>query len=186
MSKSAGNYYTMRDIVDRGHEPLAFRLLCLQSHYRSRLNFTWDSLGAAGNALQRLRRQVQDWKAAAGEPAAELSPAARELQDEFAEAVSDDLDTPHAVTVLWRAGDADLQPDQRLALVLDLDRVLGLGLEEQAARAGKLPEEVRELIRERDRARQEADYERADAIRDRLQGMGFEVQDTADGTKVRF
>lgn len=184
MSKSAGNYYTLRDLLERGVEPLAFRLLCLQSHYRSRLNFTWDSVAAAERGLERLYARAQAWQQASGGPAAELSPASREVEAAFRECVADDLDTAQALSVLWEAVDSDLDPTQELALVGRLDEVLGLGLLERAAWAADLPQEVQALVEEREQARSVKDYQSSDAIRQRLGEMGYEVLDTPGGTRV--
>jgi cysteinyl-tRNA synthetase len=146
------------------------------------MDFSWDALESAHDRLIRLRQRMADWSAAAQN---ELSPEAREFDREFRDAVADDLDLPEALSVLGRAVTARFPEADKYALLAGWDVVLGLDLERAAREGFDVPAEVRDLIEERDRARAGKDFDRSDAIRSRLIQMGWEVMDTADGTKVR-
>ncbi len=182
MSKSAGNFYDLRDVEARGHSPLALRLLFLQARYRTQVNFTWDALAGAERALERLRSRVAAWSRdpRGGEPPGRAGYEAR-----FRAAVDDDLDTPRALAVLAEMeGDEGLPPAARWRSALAFDRVLGLDLD-RAAEAS-LPRGAEELIARREAARAGRDWAAADRLRDELAGMGVEVSDTRSGTTWRL
>ena len=200
MGKSLGNFYTVDDLVDRGFEPLAYRYFSLNAHYRSKLNFTWDALRGAQTALHRLWQRVNELAtrvpaqaldqilagrhSVAGDPAAER----------FAAAVSDDLGTPQAMAVLWEVARRDDDPEQCLALLIDFDRVLALDLI-RAARGelqlnqqltgDDIPAEASALLDKRERARSARDWVAADAIRNQLASMGYLIEDTPTGPKLK-
>jgi cysteinyl-tRNA synthetase len=181
MAKSARNIYRVTDLAEQGIDPLAYRLLCFGTQYRSEMDFNWEALEGQDRRLAELRRRMTEW----GGPAEALSPAAEAFDARFREALADDLAMPRAVVVLNEAVASDLPPGERYALLAGWDRVLGLDLE-RAAREGWEPTaEMRDLVSERDAARAVRDYARSDEIRDRLQEMGLEVMDTPDGTRVR-
>ena len=152
MSKSLGNIYRLADIEERGVEPLAFRYLTLGSHYRAKMNFTWEALLAAGNALNNLRHALlrlaaeealgKSKKNAAGEEKVAL-----QYDKKFRAALDDDLGTPAALAVAWEAlADEHLSPKSRLDLILGFDRVFGLRLKDALAKSGKIPTEVKQLV----------------------------------------
>jgi cysteinyl-tRNA synthetase len=107
------------------------------------------------------------------------------LDARFRDAVGDDLDMPTALVIVNEAASASIADEEKYALLASWDRVLGLDLERAAKRAWEPPEEVRELIAERDRARAARDYARGDELRGRLAEMGLDVMDTPEGTRVR-
>jgi cysteinyl-tRNA synthetase len=191
MAKSAGNFYDLRSVRERGHSPLAVRYLFLQARYRSQLNFTWEALAAAERALERLRARVGEWArdptVAAPEgpaPAPDAAEAARPYQERFRAAVEDDLDTPRALVVLSELeADESLPPAARFQTVAAFDRVLGLDLTRVVE--AELPPGAGELIERRERARGERDWAAADRLREQLAGMGVEVVDTRAGTTWR-
>jgi cysteinyl-tRNA synthetase len=182
MAKSTGNVFTIADIEDRGHDPLAFRFLCLQTRYRSMMDFRWDALEAADRTLTRIRQRMAGWVDA---PRDGLSPEAKEIDQRFRTAVSNDLDMPEAVKILNEVVSSSIPDGDKYALLASWDRVLGLDLERLAREGFEVPEEVQSLIEERDAARAARDFARGDEIRDRLTSMGWEVMDTPDGTTVR-
>jgi cysteinyl-tRNA synthetase len=127
---------------------------------------------------------MADW--ARGERPVELSTSAQEFDRRFRDALADDLDVPAALVVLEEARGSSTVPDaEKYALLASWDKVLGLDLERLAEEGWEPGEEIVALIRERDEARRARDFARADAIRDRLAGMGLEVMDSPEGTKVR-
>jgi cysteinyl-tRNA synthetase len=182
MSKSKRNITRVSELADQGIDPLAFRLLCFGTRYRSEMEFTWEALEAAHDRLVRLRNRMAEW--VAEEPDGH-SPEAKEFDERFREAVADDLDLPEALAVLGRAVTAPIPGGDKYALLSGWDAVLGLDLERFAREGFEIPQAVRDLIQERDRARAARDFDRSDRLRNRLIEMGWEVMDTSDGTTVR-
>ncbi|HEX8858397.1 MAG TPA: cysteine--tRNA ligase [Actinomycetes bacterium] len=188
MAKSAGNFYDLRTVRERGHDPLAVRHLFLQARYRSQFNFTWDALAGAERALGRLRDRMAEWSrspAGDGEALGGDTPALAAYQRRFRAAIDDDLDTPKALTVLGELeSDETLPPADRFRAVAGFDRILGLDLANVAGEV--LPDGAGELIARRERARAERDWAAADRLRDQLAGLGVEVVDTRSGTQWRL
>jgi cysteinyl-tRNA synthetase len=182
MSKSGGGFTTLKTLTDRGFHPLAYRLMCLQAHYRSELEFSYENLAAAQVRLKRLVMGVVGLKARAeGEGA--VSEAYRLRLDE---AVSDDLNTPRALPVLDDLlGDKKLSPADRLVTLAAFDAVLGLdlgaltreALRVRATEATIDADAIEAKLAERKEARAAKDFPRSDAIRDELTAAGVEVMD---------
>lgn len=183
MSKSSGDFRTLKTLIDAGIHPLAYRLMCLQAHYRSELEFSDENLSAALTRLKRLAitvRQLQD------RPPAPSSASATPYIERLDAAMSDDLNTPKALPVLDEMlADKKIAPADRLAALEDFDAVLGLRLatltrEELRVRpkAAAIDEEtVAERLLQRREARAAKDFPRSDAIRDELAAAGVEVMD---------
>ncbi|MEX2275443.1 MAG: cysteine--tRNA ligase [Actinomycetota bacterium] len=183
MAKSTGNVTRVIDLADHGYDPLSFRYLTFQTRYRSEMDFTDDAMKAADGRVKQLRQRMQGW--AAAERLGELVGVAADFDRRFREAVSEDLDMPHALVVLNEAvGSSEISDGEKHALLASWDTVLGLDLERLAG--DWFPtEEMRALMTERDAARASKDYTRADELRDRLTAMGLEVMDSPGGTEVR-
>jgi cysteinyl-tRNA synthetase len=182
MAKSRGNITRVSELPDAGIEPLAFRLLCFGTRYRSEMDFSWEALQAADRTLTRLRQRMADW--IAGERDG-LAPESKEMDRRFRDAVADDLDMPEAVKVLNQAVHGSLPDGDKYSLLASWDAVLGLDLERLAREGFEVPTEVQGLLDERDEARRDKDFARADDIRRRLAQMGWEVMDEAGSTRVR-
>jgi cysteinyl-tRNA synthetase len=184
MAKSAENFYTLRDLAERGHtEPLAARLLFLQSRYRAQMNFTLDALSAAERTLERWRRMLADW---AGDRSPESSDA-REYEKRFVAAVNDDLDTPAVMALVAEVVSAkELAPGEKFKVLSRWDRFLGLDLATQVERQHEIPPQAQELIEQREKARQKKDWGTADRLRHKLLSIGVEVEDTPEGPKPRL
>ncbi|MEP7033623.1 MAG: cysteine--tRNA ligase [Actinomycetota bacterium] len=181
MAKSAKNIKRVTDLAAEGVDPLAYRLLCFGTRYRSEMEFSWEALEGANRRLVELRRRMAAWGPAGGR-----SSAAAELDARFRDAIAADLDMPRAVVVLNEAVSSDLPGGEKYALLASWDEVLALDLERDAlGERWEAPEEVRALVAERDAARAAKDYARSDELRDRLQAMGLEVMDSAGDTEVR-
>ncbi len=185
MSKSAGGYITVPTIIEKGYDPVAYRLFLLGAHYRQQLAFSFDALDAAANALTRLRRAVIDLKAAAGDEAG--TPIA-EVMERFYAAANDDLNMPRCLAEMWGTLKSDADPADVYATLLAMDAVLGLGMDVmEAANTADDPEaaEIDALVLERTEAKKAKDFARADAIRDELTARGIVLEDTAEGTTWR-
>jgi cysteinyl-tRNA synthetase len=183
IAKSTGNVVLVEDLVAAGFDPLAFRLLCFGTRYRSEMEFTDEAIEGANERLRRLRHRMADWQGAVRTGG--LGGEAAELDRRFRDAVADDLDLPRAVEVLSETVTSGVPEGEKHDLLSTWDAVLGLDLDRLAREAGDVPEEVQALVRERDEARSQRDFERSDGIRDRLAEMGYEVMDTPVGTRVR-
>ncbi|MEN9405602.1 MAG: hypothetical protein RLY47_561 [Candidatus Parcubacteria bacterium] len=176
MSKSLGNFYTLQDLKNKGYyHLLAFRYLLLTSHYRSPLNFTFESLDAAYVAYDKLKTRL-----------AELPDGGainEEYKNRFDEALNDDLGTPQALAIVWEAlKDTSLSDADKKTTILSFDDALGLKLDEVVT--FEIPTEVSELAEKREAARLAKDWTTSDTLRKELQDLGFDVEDTASGPRI--
>ena len=176
MSKSLQNFYNIDDILARSIDPLAVRIMCMQTNYRKPLNFTWDSLLSAQTSLKKVQKAVQKIQNAGLGTVDELSKAT------FTEALCDDLNTAQALAVLWEVLGSAMPDADKYATLLDFDTVLGLGLKDVPA--FHITDEANNLIIERDKARAEKDYITSDELRKKLEALGYEVFDTPTGTTL--
>lgn len=166
MSKSLNNFITLQTLEEKGISPLAYRYWLLQSHYRKTVNFTWEALAAAETGFQRLQEKY-------------LSLSAGEVnqtqQQAFLALINDDLNMPQALAyALTEAKDQ--------VTWLEFDKVFGLGLADLEAEV--IPENILALAQEREAARQNKDWAKADELRKELEGAGYSVKDTEKGPKV--
>jgi len=180
MSKSLGNFYTIDDVVKKGFDPLALRYLFLGAHYRDTINFTWDSLQAAQNGLERLHSQVNSLKGETDRTvlSEEKERKVEAFRNSFLEALSDDLGTPKALAVLWEMLKSNIPSGDKYDLAMTFDEVLGLNLSQPATIKVEIPDEIQVMIDERDNLRKEGKFEEADKIRDEIKSRGFDVSDT--------
>ncbi|MGH2793207.1 MAG: cysteine--tRNA ligase [Actinomycetota bacterium] len=185
MAKSANNFYDLRDLAARGHsDPLAARLLFLQSRYRAQMNFTLDALGAAERTLDRWRRLVAEWTRKPGETIGQL---VEKYEERFLTSLNDDLDTPQLVALVAEVVSTDaLAPKDKSALLIRWDKVLGLDLSRGTGAARPIPSAAYDLIEQREKARAKKDYSTADRIRHKILSLGIEVEDTPEGPKPRW
>jgi cysteinyl-tRNA synthetase len=186
MSRSKGNVILVSTLEEWGVDPMAYRYLLLTAHYRSKLNFTDESLTAAQNALNNLRDDLASLSVEPADQAQTWSGAAQRVRDAFHAAINDDLDLPTALSITREvARDNTIAPAERRRLILDFDRVLGLRLDTVEAKTPRaLSDEALALVRERDEARAARNWKRSDQLRDQLKEMGFEVRDTPRGTEL--
>jgi cysteinyl-tRNA synthetase len=189
MAKSFGNYYTLRDLLNKGYNPIAIRYLLLATHHRQQLNFTFDGLEASKNALQRLYDFVDNLRMFKGEENnPEIEQILQKAKTDFDEALDDDLNTSGALGVVFTlVKDVNRiieekrisQPDASsvLEMINRFDFVLGLLKREELI----LDDEVKALIEKRIKARKEKDFKLADQIRKDLEGKGIILEDAPEG-----
>lgn len=180
MSKSLGNGYRVKDLEESGYNPLNLRYFYLTAHYKKTQNFTFEGLDAARNAYDRLVNFVKTWSEDSNKQKVNDFKISKEFKDKFITAIEDDFNLPNALAVVWELTKSDLQSDDKLGTLLDFDKVLGLGLENILAQPKEkdIPLEAQMLIEERNIARIEKDFKKADQIRDQLKSeFGVDVVD---------
>jgi cysteinyl-tRNA synthetase len=204
MSKSAGEFLRLQLLIDKGYHPLAYRMMCLQAHYRSELEFSWDGLGAALTRLKRVLMAVDTLKARHAELGSAPVPAApdgswtlervqgavgeklKPLLEKFDTAMADDLNTAVALTVVEDIlALKKVDPREKLVAVAAMDGVLGLDLLSLTRTDLRLPPknaqiaeaEIEEALGRRKAARAEKDFATSDAIREELAAKGVEAMD---------
>ncbi|WP_339826671.1 cysteine--tRNA ligase [uncultured Parasphingorhabdus sp.] len=187
MSKSSGDFLRVQLLIDKGIHPLAYRLMCLQAHYRSELEFTWDNLVAALTRLKRIVMGVERLREKAdGQTATIDHPALVQLRDKFDAALSEDLNSSKGLPLLEELlGLKKLPADQRLPLLSEMDSVLGLELDSLKRDQLRVrPADVKidessieAKLDQRQAAKAEKDFATADAIRDELTTQGVELMD---------
>ncbi len=183
MSKSAENFLTLNLLIKKGYEPLAFRYFCLNAHYRQQLTFTWEALDAAANAYARLKRTVLDLRPHHRDKDRAIERHLAALRA----AAEDDLNMPQALATMWTAvKDGRATGGDIYATLLEMDRVLGLGVADMAEEELTIsPEEIQRLIDSRASARKKRDFAQADAIRRQLAEQGIVLEDSPEGTTWR-
>jgi cysteinyl-tRNA synthetase len=180
MSKSLGNILTLRDLENKKINPLAFRYLVLTSHYRSKLNFTWQSLKAAQNAFAHLTYSLQQ---TLNDELKENKNLKIKYEKKFIDAVNDDLNVPKAMALVWQIiKDAHLSQKTKKQLLLEFDKILGLGLDR--IKPLKIPLKISRLAQEREKLRANKQFIQADALRKKIEELGYYIEDTAAGPLV--
>lgn len=193
MGKSLKNFYSLDDLSKKfGVEPLAFRMLCLSSHYRDKLNFTDKSIQDAQNTLNHLREFIirLNLRETSGKSTKIVKLAEKSIID-FDKCMTDDLATPKALATLFNLIKAvnstkDLSPsesDSVVRTIIHFDTVLGLCLDD--IKVSKVPSEIHKLAVEREDARKAGDFDLADKLRVKIEKSGFLIEDSADGPVVR-
>lgn len=179
MSKSLNNVYTISDLEAKGFSAMDYRMFNFTSHYRNKLNFTWDSLESAKIALNRLKEGYQKHEEGTKQVSNEKI---EEYKNKFNEAINDDLNMPLAMSVVWEVIKENDKSKQYAELLRKFDEVLGLKIDEK--NEIDLPEEVKELVEERKLARENKDWAKSDELRDRIVQMGYFVKDTKNGMEI--
>lgn len=183
MSKSLGNTYTLDILKEKGIEPLAYKIFCYTSHYRNKINFTFEGAEAAQKSLKRLREGYL--KHTEGDE--EISDfEIKDFEDRFLEAINDDLNMPVAMSIVWEIVKNPKKSKDLAKLLLRFDEVLGLDLKNAKIEDKKeeLPEEVLELMNRRKEARENKDWTLSDRLRDEINSLGYSVKDTKEGMEI--
>jgi cysteinyl-tRNA synthetase len=196
MAKSSGNFYTLRDIIARGIDPLAFKLFCLTAHYRQPINFTYTALTSAQQSLRHIHAASLHIKEM-GRHAYEEQACARaqqcidQLYANINNALDDDMNSPQALAALfefiktiYKEEKSFTKADYRefFNALCTSDRVFGLGIEDVSM--PDIPADVQTLVKEREKAREEKQWKTADDLRVRIEEKGYAVEDTSRGSRV--
>jgi cysteinyl-tRNA synthetase len=175
MSKSEGTGYSLEEIKAKGYNPLALRYFFLQAHYKSKQNFTWQAMAAAAKGLDNLYADVR-----------KLGKAGKVdegFKKKFMEYIADDFNLPQAIGLISQVLKSDLADEIKKGTLLDFDQVLGLDLDK--IKEIKVPPAVKKLAEQRETARQNKDWDKADEIRKKIERAGFKVEDKPDGFEIR-
>ncbi len=182
MSKSLGNVYLLKDLKEKGYDPLVYRLFSYSSHYRNKLNFTWEAIEATSKSLDRLKNGYQLHLVGKDEVEDEVIV---NLERKFQEAINDDLNMPAAMGVVWEVVRQEKKSPKFADLLAKFDTVLGLKIQQPMQKSQeKLPQEILDLVEERKQARVDKDWAKSDRLRDLIQSKGYEIKDTKEGTKI--
>lgn len=190
MSKSLGNTYTVKTLKEKGIDPLSFRYFCLNAHYRNKLNFTWDAVNSAQTSYKRLLEAALAHKSAkeAGD-----EEQVKGYVNSFFKAVGDDLNVPKALGITWSMLKNVDKCQAVYNALLQMDEILGLDLDRceeklkafEQAQEVELPVEVKDLADQRATARKEKNWALSDKLRDEIKALGFAVEDTSQGQKIK-
>lgn len=173
MSKSLKNFYTLQDLIDKGYDPLVYRYLIMTAHYRDQLNFTWDSLKAAKITLDKIRNEIRAWN----RPSEQPDPDIDQIWQNFLSTANSDLNIPQAVVYLHELLRLDAPTSCKARVLLEMDKILGLGLDKYLGKPLEIPEHVQKLMTKRDQARLAGDFATSDDLRYEIRKLGFEVED---------
>lgn len=185
MAKSAGEFLTLDVLLERGYDPISYRLLCLSGSYRHELSWSWEALDSAANTLRKLKLNVLELRENVRGELGQLSSArAKELKQAFDEQIFNDLNMPNALAVLHQVvQDKELSAEEKLTLLEQFDLVCGLGIAEWKEQ--EIPQGILDLAQAREVARKEKDWAKADALREQISAAGYNVKDTPEGPRVR-
>lgn len=177
MGKSLGNAYTIADIEAKGFSPLALRYFYFSGHYRTQLNFTWETLEASAHALNKLHAIVLNLKKFGS------GNINNSYKDKFISKLENDLNMSEALAVVWELiKDSNISGAEKLGTLYDFDKVLGLEFESLASI--EIPVEIQTLLEERETARENKDFTRSDELRTQIETLGYLINDTPEGPVV--
>ena len=181
LSKSTGGNITLKVLTEKNINPLAYRYLAMQTHYRSPMNFTWEVLESAQQGLNKIYREII---ALQKHTKNDLGRIEQSFKDEFEAKIYDDINIPQALAVFHTMMKSDISAKSKLATAYDFDQILGLGLSEYTAEIIDIPENIKVLLELRKIARIEKDWATSDKIRDQISDLGFKVLDISNEQKV--
>ena len=195
-NRCVNNFYRVEDVEAKGFEPLALRYLYLTSHYRKQLNFTWESLAAAKEGLNNLRKLCCKVSDTLQESRSVLSPEKlakiQNYSSRFREAIENDLQMPEALAVAWEVAKSNIPSPDKRDLIADFDQVLGLdllnsqkGYTLKGVTFSELPDDVKKLVETRETARKNQDWKLSDELRDKILKAGYKIEDSSSGPKLQ-
>ena len=183
MSKSKGEFLTVSLLKSKGYDPLAYRFMCLQSHYRKQLLFSYESLDNAVVAYNKLKNKIKSLK---NNLEGNIEEAKEKYETLFKRALENDLNTSDALTILYDVLKSNLNNKTKLFLVEEFDKVLSLDLLKEDKIDEELEKYILEKIEERNVAKKNKDYSKADNIREELESRGILISDTREGTSYQL
>ena len=174
MAKSGENFITLSTLEKRDFDPLAYRFFCLSAHYRSSLNFSFEALESAKNGFEKLKNKIWEIKKEKDKVKKEIK---EKYQEEFLKLINNNLDMPGALALLWDLiKEKEISGKSKLDLILDFDKIFGLNLKD--IKEEKIPKEILNLVKQREKARQERNFAESDKLRKLIQEKGYTIEDT--------
>ncbi len=187
MAKSEGNIVVIDDLIKKNINPLAFRYLCLGTHYRSKLTFSWESLEGAQNSLNKLYEKIiklMEDKSLSTPLSILSTDEAKNYQKRFLEFIQNDIDMPKALALMWQMiKNKKISNQEKYTLLLDFDKVFGLNL--YKIKKTEIPKKIKNLADLREKYRQEKKWKEADETRIEIEKQGFTIEDTPTGPKTQ-
>ena len=174
ISKSKGGLYTLSELEEKNYKPLHYRYLCFSAHYRTQLEFSLENLDSAKNSYERLKNIISGIK--------DDSKENKKYLEDFEKAINDDLDMPKALAVLWNLV-RDEKAEGKCRTIEKMDSVLGLDLLKKEKL--EIPAEIKKLAQQREEARKQKDWKKADELREKINDKGFYVDDSDEGTRLK-
>ncbi len=184
MSKSLGNAYLIRDIKEKGYDPISYKLFSYSCHYRNKLNFTWEGIESASKSLEKLRNSYQINLKGNDELTSTDLEKLKEVEENFHKAINDDLNMPLAMSFVWEVAKYEKKNEQIAKLLERFDKVLGIKIDKISLKEGQneeIEQEIIELLEQRKNARENKDWAKSDEIRDIINQKGYIVKDTKEG-----
>lgn len=178
MSKSLGNVYTLNDLKAKGIDALSYRYFTYSSHYRNKLNFTWDAIKSAKNSLNKLRDMMALHKDVNKKIDKNII---SKYEEQFLDAINDDMNMPVAISIVWEIAKEKEKSNDFYELIKKFDSVLSLDLDKNDKEDINIPEDIKLILNERKDARKNKDFAKSDELRDKLKELGYIVKDTKDG-----
>ncbi len=178
MSKSLGNVYTLNDLKAKGIDALNYRYFTYSSHYRNKLNFTWDAIKSAKNSLNKLRDMIALHKGVNKKIDKNII---SKYEEQFLDAINDDMNMPVAISIVWEIAKEKEKSNDFYELIKKFDSVLSLDLDKNDKGDINIPEDIKLILNERKDARKNKNFTKSDELRDKLKELGYIVKDTKDG-----
>lgn len=178
MSKSLGNVYTLNDLKAKGIDALSYRYFTYSSHYRNKLNFTWDAIKSAKNSLNKLRDMIALHKDVNKKIDKNII---SKYEEQFLDAINDDMNMPVAISIVWEIAKEKEKSNDFYELIKKFDSVLSLDLDKNDKEDINIPEDIKLILNERKDARKNKNFAKSDELRDKLKELGYIVKDTKDG-----
>lgn len=182
MSKSKGETLTVSTLENKGYDPLAYRFMCLNSHYRKQLIFTYESLDGAANSYQKLKNKINNLP--------QTGNIDKEIYDKynnlFIDAISNDMNTANAITIIYDLLKDNVDEYNKYVLIKDFDKVLSLNLTRNDKIKHDKHDYIIQKIEERNQAKKDKNYQLADNIREELSSLNIELLDTREGTTYKI
>lgn len=184
MGKSEGNSITVSDLIKEGFNPFAYRYLCLGANYRNKLTFSWEALKSSQNALDIIYQKITEIKNNSDKKLKSTAKI-KNYKKRFLQFINNDLNTPRALALTWNLmKDKEIPNKEKYDLLLDFDRIFGLGLNKIQKSA--VPEEIMSLVNERENYRKNNEWVKADEVRNKIKEKGWLVEDTKNGPVIRI
>ncbi len=185
MSKSLGNVYLLRDIINKGYDPLVYRLFCYTCNYRNKLNFTWEGIESTSKSLERLRNAYQTHLKGTEELNDKDIKKLKEIENDFNRAINDDMNMPLAMSYVWELARYEKKSTKIAELLQKFDKVLAIKIDkENKEEKNKISKEIIDLVEQRKKAREEKNWQESDRIRDLIKEKGYEIKDTKEGVEI--